>query len=807
MPHEEPHNHEHTHRCLHDELKRDVPTTVTPQSYTVPLVLRQEGTAHGRGLAVSHTFPPEGTHDAYRQPFRVFVDTSRLEADSHSCWSAFDSVKITEYGKSKKCSWSDVITEEKKTLIQTKVIPMAVGFITKALSVHRVNGPLRLGSITCGFEGGAVVPQWMREEGIPDTDFVVFLTMRPIDSPDTIAYGGHCEVDQTGRPIAAHFNWAPAQLPQADTELMEHYLSRIALHELTHALVFTPELISHFPAESLTSEPPGAVDGALGWDYYQQGYYGSGITYLPSPAGSRAHVSTRKVARAVQRHFGCPHLRGAQLEDGGGAGTSNSHWEMRLFRDEYMVGSSSPSYRTFSVVTAALFADSGWYGVDESVVEPQHWGHHKGCDFVEKSCGEWNHPGYLCRGGGELACSYDRRSQAYCELTHHDNLPPHQRYFGESSTLGGFSELLDYCPVYRAYSNGGCTQKGNFYDWMPNGGQERCTHCRCFDSTAMGWRSEPSCFRIRCLSSNELEVHVGGSWHRCEAGGGTINLAPYKDDSGGTVTCPAAAELCDQDTDLWPILTSIEPTGGSASGGIQLTLRGQHLDHLEPPVQLLFGTAEGAETAALDLLLVNATFASARSAFYARVVPHTRLANGVCRDGVLTRSCTIVRFLARCSRDDPSTSGCHLSCESGRYTHRRVGAHGVPLWRLSVRPGHATILRDPRHLRRPRLRRVLRWPCSCARRLPQVGRLARDARLATARSACPRGAPQDGERASHRRRARDHWRCACRRRCDECRARGPARCGRQRGRQQQQRGQGGGARDGVTQRFQRVGST
>ena len=31
------------------------------------------------------------------------------------------------------------------------------------------------------------------------------------------------------------------------------------------------------------------------------------------------------------------------------------------------------------------------------------WGHHLGCDFVEKSCGEWTQPGYLCRGSGELS--------------------------------------------------------------------------------------------------------------------------------------------------------------------------------------------------------------------------------------------------------------------------------------------------------------------------------------------------------------------------------------------------------------------
>ena len=41
-------------------------------------------------------------------------------------------------------------------------------------------------------------------------------------------------------------------------------------------------------------------------------------------------------------------LPGAQLEDGGVAGTAGCHWEMRWFRDEYMTGSASPSDRARS---------------------------------------------------------------------------------------------------------------------------------------------------------------------------------------------------------------------------------------------------------------------------------------------------------------------------------------------------------------------------------------------------------------------------------------------------------------------------
>ena len=49
---------------------------------------------------------------------------------------------------------------------------------------------------------------------------------------------------------------------------------------------------------------------------------------------------TPRALRVARNHFDCPKLEGAPLEDGGGAGTGGAHWEMRLFRDEYMTGAA-----------------------------------------------------------------------------------------------------------------------------------------------------------------------------------------------------------------------------------------------------------------------------------------------------------------------------------------------------------------------------------------------------------------------------------------------------------------------------------
>ena len=238
----------------------------------------------------------------------MHVDTSRLDADpDHSCFSRWDTY-VDQLGKRIQCGSSDVITDEKRALLKMELIPRAVNFLRDLLSVHRVHGKLRLSSVSCGYEAGVAVPEWMRQDGLADADFVIFVTMRPIKSPDTVAYSGHCEVDQTGRPIAAHFNWAPSQMLVASSEFMRDYLARIVLHELTHALVFTPELISYFPlgAKSL----PPATDGTgLGFNF--EGYYGHGITYLDTgrDRSIKAHVSTPRVALATRRQFGCDSLK------------------------------------------------------------------------------------------------------------------------------------------------------------------------------------------------------------------------------------------------------------------------------------------------------------------------------------------------------------------------------------------------------------------------------------------------------------------------------------------------------------------
>jgi leishmanolysin len=49
------------------------------------------------------------------------------------------------------------------------------------------------------------------------------------------------------------------------------------------------------------------------------------------------------------------------MENEGGAGTANAHWERRIFFNEIMTGSDMSGDFIFSMFTFKLLEDSGWY--------------------------------------------------------------------------------------------------------------------------------------------------------------------------------------------------------------------------------------------------------------------------------------------------------------------------------------------------------------------------------------------------------------------------------------------------------------
>ena len=150
-------------------------------------------------------------------------------------------------------------------------------------------------------------------------DTVTWLSPHP---GETIAYSGHCEQDQHGRPIAAHFNWSPQHLPQHLPEAADrwstHYLVRVAMHELTHALVFSAPLLDQFPGVEGVRPLPARYHPDLAVARYhpsdardRPSHLPGAITSVATPGGGEAlAIRTPHVLRATRAHFGCPRLQG-----------------------------------------------------------------------------------------------------------------------------------------------------------------------------------------------------------------------------------------------------------------------------------------------------------------------------------------------------------------------------------------------------------------------------------------------------------------------------------------------------------------
>lgn len=123
---------------------------------------------------------------------------------------------------------------------------------------------------------------------------------------------------------------------------------------------------------------------------------------------------------------------GLELEDGGGRGTSGSHWEKRLLMNEIMTGSVD-TRSVVSKMTLALLEDSGWYKANYSMADRLDWGRNQGTQFVTSPCNMWK-GAYHCNTTQLSGCTYNREAEGYCPiLSYNGDLPQWARYFPQAN--------------------------------------------------------------------------------------------------------------------------------------------------------------------------------------------------------------------------------------------------------------------------------------------------------------------------------------------------------------------------------------
>ncbi|KAK7291166.1 hypothetical protein RIF29_06094 [Crotalaria pallida] len=537
-----------SHSCIHDEIleQRKRPGrkvySVTPQVYEPSLTkpLQHKGRAL---LGVSTS--PEPQKDV-KQPIRIYLNYDAVgHSPDRDCQKVGDIVKLGEPPVTSlpgfpscnphadppilgdcwyNCTSDDISGEDKKHRLR-KALGQTADWFRRALAVEPVKGNLRLsGYSACGQDGGVQLPREYVEEGVSGADLVLLVTTRPTTG-NTLAWAVACERDQWGRAIAGHVNVAPRHL----TAEAETLLSATLIHEVMHVLGFDPHAFAHFRDDrkrrrnQVTEQVMDEKIGRM-------------VTRVVLP---RVVMHSRYHYAAFSGNF-----TGLELEDGGGRGTSGSHWEKRLLMNEIMTGSVD-TRSVVSKMTLALLEDSGWYKANYSMADRLDWGHNQGTEFVSSPCNHWK-GAYHCNNTQLSGCTYNREAEGYCPiLTYSGDLPQWARYFPQANK-GGQSSLADYCTYFVAYSDGSCTDINSARTPDRMLGEVRGSNSRCMasslvrtgfvrGSTAQG----NGCYQHRCIN-NSLEVAVDGIWKACPRAGGSIQFPGFN----GELMCPGYHELC-----------------------------------------------------------------------------------------------------------------------------------------------------------------------------------------------------------------------------------------------------------------------
>lgn len=284
-----------------------------------------------------------------------------------------------------------------------------------------------------------------------------------------------------------------------------------------------------------------------------------GVQYDASLQKSVIKMITPNVVAKIKEHFGCTNWpnAGAELEDYGGSGTAGSHWEKRVYFNEYMTGTADPN-SVYSAITLALFQDSGWYQVNYSMAQTLPWGNNKGCPFAQQQCSvaTWGSQ-YFCSASQQEGCTADMRYRAICNLyTFGSALPASYQYF-TNGNMGGQMPYADYCPYYQRYSNGDCwdtSTTGYFgYGEVASPGSPTA---RCFAGTflldvfGVVPPRHSACLQFTCNAQSLIVIKLNGQGSNvlnvvCPAEGGDVNLATLSGSQFvGVITCPKQSELC-----------------------------------------------------------------------------------------------------------------------------------------------------------------------------------------------------------------------------------------------------------------------
>ncbi|CAM37368.1 GP63, leishmanolysin, partial [Leishmania braziliensis MHOM/BR/75/M2904] len=426
------------HHCIHDRLQARVLQSVAQQrrppgsvsALGLPYVsIDPISSAHAVDWALADSTSPSVAHSADWGTLRIL--TSLEDLNDPDCYCSYVGQLVDNHqGAIDICEAEDVLTEERRHILVTYLLPLALQLHVERLKVRQVQSTWKVTGMEGDVCGTFKVPEEHVTVGVSNTDFVLYVASVPSE-PGVLAWAVMCEAFSDGRPAVGVVNIPAATIGSAYDQTMV----RTVTHEVAHALGFD---LTVFEELELIQD----VKDLRGKDYE--------VPVLSSPT----------VVAKAREQYGCTTLEYLELEDQGGSGSAGSHIKMRNVKDELMAPASGAGY--YTALTMAVFEDLGFYQADFTKAEVMPWAKLASCNFITKKCMEKNitqWPEMFCNSTEpSYRCTSDRLKIGKCGIVKHDDrLPRYFRYFTKTS-LGGRSEFLDYCPVIVGYSTAACNQ-------------------------------------------------------------------------------------------------------------------------------------------------------------------------------------------------------------------------------------------------------------------------------------------------------------------------------------------------------------
>ena len=460
-----------------------------------PVILKENNTTNKRGL-----------NDEFQQ-MKIKVDYTQLKIDTKENEEIFEKVKTS--------------------------LDLAVHYFELLLSVIHESSISPMSHD--GFESYCDIDNvdkdclnWFR-----DYDLVLFPSLdAKLNSQDVFASARACALYRS-RPIAGRI-YIQNNFDYYKENIII-FLQTVLFHEITHILVFEPNLLKSFHAiktEKINDE----------------------IKY---------YINSPKALEKARFHFGCDNLNGIPLEDQGGVGSVGSHWEGRYMLGDYMV-SVNYHENVISDITLALFEDSGWYKVNYYTGGLFRFGKNKGCEFFQKKCliDEKEVFSEFCSKSKEPKCLFSHLGAGECYIGEYkeEDIPKKFQYFKKESLGGLFN--INYCPAADAffvsnsknqyYFETNC-RYGSSLNLSPQYGEVIGNRSICFESSLVPryspqpykWRS--ICYKMICDRLNKnIIVFINDLNVTCPYKGGKLKkIKGFK----GEINCPDYNMICT--SDIW----------------------------------------------------------------------------------------------------------------------------------------------------------------------------------------------------------------------------------------------------------------